>query len=841
MMTVQIALAAVNGNWIATNSDHRVIANRDGVGAWETFRLFNRTRPDSDPQHGDSVVLQAWTGRFVTAVGGGGGIVNAEQRWIDTSSTFTIEKIEGTGTIRSDEYIALKAANGNYVVTENGGGGDVNANRPHRGAWETLGIKMFRPQLIRLRSSTNRFVTAEDGGVRDGAVTANRDRAGLWETFSLVNHSRSDRSIRHGDIVALQAWRGKFVRITSSGNIDVGANRSTQEALFRVSLPGGATIEHGQQIGFQSLRNSRYVAANAGVLVVDRTSATGDALFTIELAERAGIDFGWVPDGSEFPDRPVASPTYPVSGNRRLLILHVDDGVNPPVSASNEQVASAIVGPAPSLSDLYQAMSGGSFTMTRADAFGPIPILQSFTLGQILSAAESQGVPLASFARSGVISDSEVGLIRIGVGPGGQTGFFDEVSGGGVRYRGRSAGVGVTADVDEGSRAVIAHETSHMFLDQIDRYPLRRHLRGDVVANRTWVGDWEKFVVERIAGAGPIRSGDRVMIHAHNGQHLAVGSSPPDLVPDRINLEDGAAGDARVFTIAKVSGTGEITSGEHVTFRSNVGRFMTAELGGNSVVTANRTEARSWERFKIAKLGGAGAISSGDTVTLGSSGGFYLVAEEGTRDGPRDAATNARDLQRGYLWASGIGPGGNFDNASSNGRMVLLSLYDRIRLGWVRPRLLTPDNRGCYLIRPFLESREALILFDPQNPGEWYTLENRQRREDVDEVPSSGIVVSWICQDEGYWQWWFNRANDPEPGISITLWPAVISAVAPTVPPNMMALPVVFELESLTKRNDPNAAFTNQEVVLPLGNGDPSRFHLSFHSMAGENIAICIR
>jgi hypothetical protein len=145
------------------------------------------------------------------------------------------------------------------------------------------------------------------------------------------------------------------------------------------------------------------------------------------------------------------------------------------------------------------------------------------------------------------------------------------------------------------------------------------------------------------------------------------------------------------------------------------------------------------------------------------------------------------------------------------------------------------------VVRPFIDSRDALILFDPQNPIQWYTVENRQRREDVDEVPSSGLIISWICEDEGYWQWWFNRANDPDVWASLTRYPAVISAAAPAAPPNDMALPVYWNPDLVTKRNDPNAAFTNQEVVLPLGNGDPSRFHLSFHPMAGESIAVCIR
>jgi hypothetical protein len=110
-----------------------------------------------------------------------------------------------------------------------------------------------------------------------------------------------------------------------------------------------------------------------------------------------------------------------------------------------------------------------------------------------------------------------------------------------------------------------------------------------------------------------------------------------------------------------------------------------------------------------------------------------------------------------------------------------------------------------------------------------------------DEVPSSGIVISWLNEDEGYWRWWFNRSNDPDWGLYRALYPAVISAAASAVPPNAMARPVVFNHDLIARRNDPNAAFTSQELVLPLGHGDPSRFHLSFHPMPGNSVAVCIR
>lgn len=476
----------------------------------------------------------------------------------------------------------------------------------------------------------------------------------------------------------------------------------------------------------------------------------------------------------------------------------------------------------------------GPFFSPRVPADAPNPHAEGHDL--LLTAAETSGVPLASFARDGIIDSRRTALVHIkATGVGGQVHDGAATARSGIRFVGLDAGIGVTQDVDAGSRAVLAHEASHLVLDVLDRYGSRVPLRGDLIANRTSVGGWEPFVIERVAGAGRLMSGDVVTFRAHNGGYVSVDAASPNF----LNVEATRSGSARRFTVVGAAG-GAIGDGAAVGLRTAGGRWVTAELGSDHVVTANRTAQREWETFELLKQGGgARAISSGDSVCLRSAAGLFVSAETGGRTPVvRDA-----DRQRGYAWAgsAGNGQGGSFDNADANYSAVMLSLYDRIRLGWVRPRYLTPDNRGCYTIRPFLDSREALILFDPESPHEWYTVENRQFREHVDVVRSSGIVISWVQDDAGYWQWWLNRSNDPEdPDLGKHLMPAVISAVAPTVPPNMLARPVVFDHASVTKRNDPGAAFTRGEIVLPLGNGDPSRFHLSFHAETSGDVAFCL-
>ena len=860
-MFTNIALAAASGSFLRAEGGEswEVCAIPQEIGPWETFRLFNRTRPGEEPRHGDSVVLQAWHGRFLSAAGGGGGALNAALRWIEASTTFTIERVAGAGTVRSGDQVALRASNGNYVVAEGGGGGDVNANRPARDLWEKFTITIFRPQLVRLRAVAHSPYNPHNYYLGWGLTRERVSRpvlsgieAGMEETFSLHNLSRPERTVRNGDTVALQVSSGKFIQIDGAlpTQINVNADRASWAAEFIIRAEGVEDIGHGQRVKLQSRATHKYLSTREGWLVAESLVAeASNTLFTLEFAEQNGSAAYSVPDGRNLPDRPLATPSYPVRGNRKLLVLHLNDGTNPPLSISNDQLTSALFGPPPSLTEWYLKMSGGVFTVSRAGVYGPIRVSSTSNLAHILTMAERQGVPLASFARDGVIRDSEVAIIRLGVGPGGQQGDYDVVSGGGVRYLGKSAGIGVSPDVSEPFRMVIAHETTHMFLNVDDRYGVRRPIQGDVIANGTSAGTQSQFIVERPAGPGPLHSGDLVMIRASSGKHFVVGSSPPDLVANLINTANAAAGSARLFTMAKVSGVGEIASGTQVTLRSNAGRFVTAKLGGNSSMTADPSSVDGWERFEISKVGGTGILSSGDTVTLRSSEGYFVV-EQGARDisgrPGRTPAVDAADRRRGYIWDSGLGEGGQFDNASDNGATVMLSLFDRIRLGWVRPRYLTPDNRGCYVIGPFHNTRNALILFDPQNPGEWYTVENRQHLENLDEVPSSGVVISWICDDESYWRWWYDDANDNAWDGYRTRYPVVLSAAALDVPPNSMARPVVFNVSELTRRNDPNAAFIDQEIVLPLGNGDPSRFHLSFHLVADPEFAsgslvMCIR
>jgi hypothetical protein len=100
-----------------------------------------------------------------------------------------------------------------------------------------------------------------------------------------------------------------------------------------------------------------------------------------------------------------------------------------------------------------------------------------------------------------------------------------------------------------------------------------------------------------------------------------------------------SAGPCETFTLYDVNG-GALMDGDQVYLQAANGSFLSAENGGSngcggctSPVDANRAVAASWETFTIHKMSGPGQIFSGDAISLQSSGGNYIAAEGGGNHG----------------------------------------------------------------------------------------------------------------------------------------------------------------------------------------------------------------
>ena len=202
-----VALRAYNGQYLCAEGggSGAVVANRNAIGAWETFKLIDRGN--------GNVALQAANGQFVCAEGGGGGAVVANRNAIGAWETF---KLIDLAVPVVPAQGALQAANGQYVCAEGSGGGAVVANRNAIGAWETFKLIDRGNGNVALQAANGQYVCAEGGG--GGAVVANRNAIDAWETFKLIDRGNGN--------VALQAANGQFVCAEGGGGGAVVANRN---------------------------------------------------------------------------------------------------------------------------------------------------------------------------------------------------------------------------------------------------------------------------------------------------------------------------------------------------------------------------------------------------------------------------------------------------------------------------------------------------------------------------------------------------------------------------------------------------------------------------------------
>ena len=103
----------------------RELGNGDRAGAQI---LYN------EPMNTNKIALQTNNGQYVCAENGGGSNLVANRDWVLAWETF--RRID-----LGNNAVALQAANGQYVCAENGGGSNLVANRDWILAWETFGIE----------------------------------------------------------------------------------------------------------------------------------------------------------------------------------------------------------------------------------------------------------------------------------------------------------------------------------------------------------------------------------------------------------------------------------------------------------------------------------------------------------------------------------------------------------------------------------------------------------------------------------------------------------------------------------------------------------------------------
>lgn len=149
---------------------------------------------------------------------GGDGFTGQYRAYIDDFSIATESRIG----------VHLRALNDPYVVAEGGGGSDVNANRNAAGPWETFtlldlnGGSLSHGDPVRFRTVDGRhYLTAPGGGLLHARSTS----GGAAETFTL-ERAAGPGLVREGDAVGLRSWEDLYVVAEGGGGGVVNANRA---------------------------------------------------------------------------------------------------------------------------------------------------------------------------------------------------------------------------------------------------------------------------------------------------------------------------------------------------------------------------------------------------------------------------------------------------------------------------------------------------------------------------------------------------------------------------------------------------------------------------------------
>jgi len=110
-------------------------AAKTAIGSWEKFSANDLNGGTLDAN--DAISLQVYDGLFLTATGGGGSSLTANQRTPGTNEQFTIVKVSGTGPIANGDSVALRSANGKYMTVV-GSGTSVDVSGTTIGAAQTF-------------------------------------------------------------------------------------------------------------------------------------------------------------------------------------------------------------------------------------------------------------------------------------------------------------------------------------------------------------------------------------------------------------------------------------------------------------------------------------------------------------------------------------------------------------------------------------------------------------------------------------------------------------------------------------------------------------------------------
>lgn len=235
-----VGLRAVDGRYVCAESGggREVVANRNALGAWETFQF---TSPlSSEPSDATtvnqflsmgSVVIRPANGQFLSVASGN---LRADAGNIWTNEVFQVVNLGGG-------KVALRGGNGRFVTAEAGGSANVTCNRTQIGVWETFTVVGLGSNRIALKSSDGTYLCAEDGGGRK--VDSMRYARGPWETFTFALDPRraAEQNFLSAGSITLRTSAGYYLCAENGGGSALNATRKAAAAweTFTVIPLGG--------------------------------------------------------------------------------------------------------------------------------------------------------------------------------------------------------------------------------------------------------------------------------------------------------------------------------------------------------------------------------------------------------------------------------------------------------------------------------------------------------------------------------------------------------------------------------------------------------------------------
>jgi len=151
-----------------------------------------------------------------------------------------------------------------------------------------------------------------------------------------------------------------------------------------------------------------------------------------------------------------------------------------------------------------------------------------------------------------------------------------------------------------------------------------------VSPNRRTQGAWETWTIVKVNGSGQITDGNQVAFKSNNGRYLNVQSN------GSVDVTGWSVGTAQTFTISNFTQPSlppKLIPGTSISLQAQAnGKYVTSDIGGTTPLIANKPSAGPWEHFTVVDAGGGKiglrANSNGKYVTSDISGTTPLIANK---------------------------------------------------------------------------------------------------------------------------------------------------------------------------------------------------------------------